>query len=215
MKKLGLLMAMALTVTVGGVYATWTYTQNTDVADETVNTAMNLTGVAYSGSYGTYAIDRSTLELKIDPMEGTTHTTALLIKGQIVITFTPNSVAPQEVKNEGVPTTIQFGLSNTNWTFDDDTTDAVAARNIITLTHGGEKENIAWGEPDKTTGVFTYTITAEELAKHLSLTEFNLDTKAKYDAYSTALSLGNITLTVSDGITSSTPSQTPENPEKQ
>lgn len=203
MKKLGLLMAMALTVTVGGVYATWTYTQNTDVADETVNTAMNLTGVAYSGSYGTYSIDRSTLALKIDPKEGTTHTTALVIEGKIVITFTPNSVAPQEVKDEGVPTTIQFGLSNTNWTFDDDTTDEVAARNIITLTHGGEKESIVWGEPDETTGVFTYTITAAELAEHLSLTEFNLDTKAKYDAYSTALSLGNITLTVSDGVTSS------------
>ena len=203
MKKLGLLMAMALTVTVGGVYATWTYTQNTDVADETVNTAMNLTGVAYSGSYGTYSIDRSTLALKIDPLPGTTHTTALVIEGQIVITFTPNSVAPQEVKDEGVPTTIQFGLSNSDWKFDDDGEDEVAARDIITLTHGGKKENIAWGEPDETTGVFTYTITAEELAKHLSLTEFNLDTKAKYDAYSTALSLGNITLTVSDGVTSS------------
>ena len=43
MKKLGLLMAMALTVTVGGVYATWTYAKGTDVADETVNMTLNLT----------------------------------------------------------------------------------------------------------------------------------------------------------------------------
>ncbi len=53
MKKLGLLIAMILCVTIGGVYATWTYTQNTDVADEAVNINMNLTDVAYSGSYGT------------------------------------------------------------------------------------------------------------------------------------------------------------------
>ena len=96
-------------------------------------------------------------------------------------------------------------MSNSDWKFDDDTTDEVAARNIVTLTHPGEKETIDWGDPDETTGVFTYTITAEELAKHLSLTEFILDTKVKYDAYSTALSLGNITLTVSDGLTSSDP----------
>ena len=47
MKKVGLLIGMALCVTVGGVYATWTYTQNTDVADETVNMTMNLTDVAH------------------------------------------------------------------------------------------------------------------------------------------------------------------------
>ena len=96
MKKLSLLIAMILCVTIGGVYATWTYTQNTDVADEAVNVNMNLTDVAYSGSYGTYKVDTTGLSLTIDPKTGTTHTTALYATGSIVITFTPNSVAQQK-----------------------------------------------------------------------------------------------------------------------
>ncbi len=199
MKKLGLLIAMLLCVTIGGVYATWTYTQNTDVADETVNMTMNLTDVAYSGSYGTYKIDSTAVKMTIDPKPGTTHTTELTIEGDIIITFTPNSVAPQEVKDNGIASTFQFGLTNVNWTFDDDTTDETPATEIISLTHS-TAENIVWGSPDET-GVFTFVISAAELAEHISLTEFNLDTKAKYDAFNTALGLGQITITVSDGIT--------------
>lgn len=61
MKKIGLIIGMALCVTVGGVYATWTYTQNTDVAGEAVHMSMNLGSPAYSGSYGTYTVDTSSL----------------------------------------------------------------------------------------------------------------------------------------------------------
>ena len=191
MKKLGLLFAMILCVTIGGVYATWTYTQNTDVADETINMTMNLTDVAYSGSYGKYKIDTTSLKLKIDPKEKTTHTTALYIEGKIVITFTPNSVAPEKIKKEGVASTFKFGLTNSNWTYED--------KNIVSLAHSNA-ENITWGQPDDQ-GVFTFIITAEALSEHITLTEFILDTKAKYDLFNTALGQGQITITVSDGVT--------------
>ena len=68
---------------------------------------------------------------------------------------------------------------------------------VITLAHSGA-EDITWGEPNEN-GVFTFTITAEELSQHISLTEFNLDTKAKYDEFQRVLGLGQITITVSDG----------------
>ncbi len=191
MKKLGLLFAMILCVTIGGVYATWTYTQNTDVADETINMTMNLTDVAYSGSYGTYKIDTTSLKLKIDPKVNTTHTTALYIEGEIVITFTPNSVAPEKIKKEGVASTFKFGLTNSNWIYED--------KNIVALAHS-DAENITWGQPDAQ-GVFTFIITAEDLSEHITLTEFILDTKAKYDSFNTALGQGQITITVSDGVT--------------
>ena len=191
MKKIGLLIGMALCVTVGGVYATWTYTQNTDVADETVNMTMNLTDVTYSGSYGTYKVDVDTLKLKIDPKAGTTHTTALYAEGEIVITFTPNSVAPETVKTSGVASTFKFGLSNPDWKYE--------GQPIVTLTHD-HAESITWSTPDAD-GVFSYTIPASDIDDHITLTEFNLDTKAKYDAYNTELAKGQITITVSDGIT--------------
>ena len=192
MKKLGLLIGLAICVTVGGVYATWTYTQNTDVADETVNMTMNLTDVAYSGSYGTYKVDITGLTLTIDPKPGTTHTTSLVAEGAIVLKFTPNSVAPEEIKQNGVESTFKFGLSNPSWKYD--------GQDIVTLKHS-EAEAFTWGAPG-VDGVFTHTIPASEIGDHIELTEFVLDTKAKYDAYNTALGQGQITITVSDGVVS-------------
>ena len=191
MKKLSLLIALCMLLTIGGVYATWTYTQNTDVADEAVNMNLNLTDVAYSGSYGTYKVDTSGLTMVIDPKAGTTHTTALYMTGNIVITFTPNSVAPSNVKEDGVPSTYAFSLANQNWKYD--------GQDIVTVNHS-EVHNIDWTENGD--GTFSFTISAADLEEHISLTEFELDTKAKYDAYNAVLGTGSIVITVSDGITS-------------
>ena len=192
MKKLSLLIALCMLLTIGGVYATWTYTQNTDVADEAVNMTLNLTDVAYSGSYGTYKVDTTGLTLSIDPKAGTTHITALYVTGNIIITFTPNSVAPSEIKENGVPTTYAFTLANPNWQYN--------GQDIVTINHT-EKHDIDW--QDNGDGTFSYTISAADFMNHISLTEFELDTKVKYDEYNAVLGTGSIVITVSDGITSS------------
>jgi len=199
MKKLSILIALMLCITIGGVYATWTYTQTTDVADESVGAAMNLTSVVYAGSYGTYEIDKSNLALTIDPKTGTTHTTSLVVNGELVVKFTPATHAPVDIKQNGVPTKFSFTLSNDSWTFDDNTSDAVAAKNIISLKHSG-LHDVTW--QDAGDGTFTFTLDAAAIADHLELTEFVLDTKILYDAYSTALSKGQIVFAVTDGITS-------------
>ena len=192
MKKLSLLIVLCMLLTIGGVYATWTYTQNTDVADEAVNMNLNLTDVAYSGSYGTYKVDVSGLSLSIDPKAGTTHTTALYATGNIIVTFTPNSVAPADVKENGVKTTYAFTLANPNWKYED--------KDIVTVNHT-EKHNISW--TDNGDGTFSFTISAEDFMNHVALTEFKLDTKVKYDAYNAVLGTGSIVITVSDGVTAS------------
>ena len=144
----------------------------------------------FGGKGGYY--NSQNLKLRIDPKVNTTHNTALYIEGSIIITFTPNSVAPQDVKKNGVPSTFKFGLTNSEWKYEN--------QNIVTLAHD-EAEPIDWGTADQTTGVFTFTISAAELAQHITLTEFVLDTKAKYDAYNTALGKGQLTISVSDGTT--------------
>ena len=192
MKKLSLLIALCMLLTIGGVYATWTYTQNTDVADEAVNMNMNLTDVAYSGSYGTYKVDVTGLSLAIDPKAGTTHTTALYATGNIIVTFTPNSVAPADVKENGVKTTYAFSLANPNWKYED--------KDIVTINHT-EKHDVVW--QDNGDGTFSFTISADEFMEHVALTEFELDTKVKYDAYNAVLGTGSIVITVSDGVSAS------------
>ena len=196
MKKVSLLIALALIVTIGGVYATWTYTQNTDVADEPLNLAMNLTGVAYSGSYGVYRIEKSSdFTMLIDPAEGTVHDTALTITGSLTVHFTPATFAPEDIKENGVDSTFQFTLSNSDWKYENQA--------VVTLQHTGTHD-ITWVK--QSDGTFTYTLDAEALAEHIKLTTFTLDTKADYDAFSAVLANGQITFTVSDGVTSSTPS---------
>lgn len=192
MKKLSLLIALCMLLTIGGVYATWTYTQNTDVADEAVNMNLNLTDVAYSGSYGTYKVDVSGLNLSIDPKAGTTHTTALYATGNIIVTFTPNSVAPVDIKENGVKTTYAFSLANPNWQYE--------GKDIVTVNHA-EKHNVIW--QDNGDGTFSFTISADEFMEHVALTEFELDTKVKYDAYNAVLGTGSIVITVSDGVSAS------------
>lgn len=191
-KILSLLIAFAMLVTVGGVYATWTYTQATDVADEAINMSLNLSKVTYTGTYGTYEIDQSGLTLIIDPKEGTTHTTALYITGDLVINFTPNTYAPTNIKENGVASTYAFSLPNTNWKYE--------STNVVTLNHAGNHD-VSWEK--QSDGTFTFTISAQELAEHISLTEFTLDTKVDYDAYNAVLGQGSVVVSVSDGQTSS------------
>ena len=192
MKKISLIMLLALCITIGGVYATWVYSQSDDVADITGATAVTMTEATFTGTYGTYNVDTNGLTMVVDPKEGTTHTTALKIDGNLVIKFTPNTYAPADVKTGGVPSTFAFSLSNANWQYD--------GQNIMTVDT--EKHNIVWTSDGA--GAFTYTIPAADLANYIRLTEFTLDTKAEYDAYDLVLTNGQIVVSVSDGKNAST-----------
>lgn len=191
MRKISLLIALCLIVSVGGVYATWVYSQSDDVADITNARAITMTEATFEGTYGTYTTDSSSLTLKIDPKQGTTHTTALYLTGEVVIKFTPATHAPADVKEGGVLTTYAFGISNSNWTYN--------GQQIIAVDTSAK--NITW-TPDGN-GAFVYVVSADELAGLISLTEFELDTKAEYDAYDQVLTQGQLTITISDGKTTS------------
>lgn len=192
MKKLSVLIALILCVTIGGVYATWVYSQSDDVADITGAKAITMTEATFTGTYGTYHVDTSNLTMVVDPKEGTTHTTDLKIEGNLVISFTPNTYAPEEIKNGGVPSTFAFSLSNADWKYN--------GENILTVDTN--KHNITW-VPDGD-GAFTFTISAAELDNYITLTEFTLDTKAEYDAYDAVLTNGQIVISISDGKNAST-----------
>lgn len=193
MKKLSLLIALCMLLSIGGVYATWVYSKSDDVADVIGSKAITMTGATFTGTYGTYNVDTSNLTMVVDPKEGTAHTTSLKIGGNLVIKFTPDTYAPVEVKKNGVASTFAFSLSNSAWNYD--------SKAIMTVDT--EKHDITWGNPDSN-GVFTYTIDANALAGYLTLAEFTLDTKADYDAYEMELTKGQVVITISDGKNSST-----------
>lgn len=195
MKKLSLLIALALIVTIGGVYASWVYIKNDDVADITGAKAITMTEATFDGNYGTFGADLSNLSLKVDPKPNTSHVTSLVISGSIKITFTPNANADETIKTQGLPnSTFKFSLSNPDWKYN--------GEDILTIDT--EVHDIVWGGPDEN-GVFTYEITAEALEDYITLTEFTLDTKSDYDAYDAVLTNGQIVISISDGKHSDTP----------
>ncbi len=191
MKKLSLLISLLLCITIGGVYATWVYSQSDDVADVTSAKAITMTEATFTGTYGTFSVDSSQLDMVVDPKPGTAHVTSLKITGVLTIKFTPNTYAPDDVKAGGVPATFTFGLSNEDWNY--------LGQKIMTVDTN--KHDIVWTNQD---GVLVFVLSAEQLANYISLTEITLDTKAEYDAYDTALTQGQITLTISDGKSQST-----------
>jgi hypothetical protein len=162
------------------------------VADITGAKAITMTEATFTGTYGTYQVDSTGLTMQVDPKEGTTHTTALKISGNVVISFTPNTYAPVDVKENGVPSTFAFSLSNADWKYED--------KFIIKVDT--EKHDITWTAAND--GTFTYTISDAELANYIKLTEFTLDTKVDYDKYDAVLTNGQIVLSISDGKNAST-----------
>ena len=189
MKKLSMLIALALCITIGGVYATWIYTNSDDVADVIETKALTMTNVSYDGSYGTYDVDSTDLTMKVDPLNGTTHTTGLLMTGTLTITFTPNQYAPAEILESGVASTFALKLPNANWKYND--------QQIVTVDTTAQ--DITWVK--EANGTFTCTVSAGTLEPLITLTPIVLDTKAEYDAYGTVLGTGSIELVVSDGKT--------------
>lgn len=190
MKKLSILIALCLCITIGGVYATWVYSQSDDVADITGAKAITMTEATFEGTYGTYKVDVSGLTMQVDPKDGTAHTTALKIDGSLVIKFLPATYAPEAVKTSAVPSTFAFSLSNADWKYNDG-----QSKSIMTVDTA--KHDIVW--TPESDGTFSYTISAEALATYITLTEFTLDTKADYDAYDAILTNGQIVITISDG----------------
>ena len=105
-KKVTLLASLAMCVTVGGVYATWTYAGN-DTADVSSLVSVQLSGVEFKGSAGTYTID-SNLSLHIDQESPASHkavlkyyqgTTEITDVNTTVLTikFTPSSFAAANI----------------------------------------------------------------------------------------------------------------------
>lgn len=93
MKRIGLIVALALIVAIGGAYATWTYTQATNNVGSAEGTAaLSITGYELKTvDGGTISVDTSGVEIKVDDIGDGTHKAKLEISGDIIVKFTPNA----------------------------------------------------------------------------------------------------------------------------
>lgn len=196
LNRVSLVIAIAVLLTVGSVYAEWFYADKTDVADWTSNRLIEITSAEYIANYGRFVVDSTGLETYVDPKEGTNHITALYANGSIVVTFIPSDGAPSDVLENGVHATWAFSLSDEPaWVYDN------GNGNQSIGTVDSTSNSISWTKQND--GTFTFEITSQNVLDHVQLTEFDLSTMSKHAAYSRALGKSALVLTITDGITSS------------
>lgn len=207
MKRLSVLVALLLCVTIGGVYATWTYAGTNDIADAFAEAKVTIADAELTGANGTYKIT-SNLVLVVDQANDA-HEAELLFQSNdsnpihLTITFTPAVNAPQVIKNEAVPSELYFGLTTDmqyKMDADGNYSETGTPTDIFTLAHTSDGDldvNVTWTK--NADGTFTATFDEAFLRSQISLSQtFVLDTKAEHDAFREAL-VGNIVARVTDG----------------
>ena len=207
MKKFTALIALMLCVTIGGVYATWTYAGTEDIADAFAEAKVTITDVELTGANGTYKIE-SNLVLTID-QKNEDHEAELEFAandGQAIflkVTFTPATNAPQTIKDNAVLSELYFGTTvpmqykmdaQGNYSAEGTPTDIFTFANP---SDGNFSPNVTWTPAGD--GTFTYELNEAQLKDMISLSQtFVLDLKSEHDAFREALA-GNIVARVTDG----------------
>lgn len=111
MKKLSLLIALALCVTIGGVWATWSYSEQNAVNEEALNFAVSLEGYkAGEGAKGALSTLENTLKMVVDDTGEVDYVADLVYTGRIVILFSAYNNASETVKQNGIP--VEFTINS-------------------------------------------------------------------------------------------------------
>ena len=207
MKKLSVLIALMLCVTIGGVYATWTYAGTNDIADAYAEAKVTIADAELTGANGTYKVE-SNLVLTVD-QKNDDHEAELVFASNnsdpifLKVTFTPATNAPQAIKDNAVPSELYF-TTTTDMEYKMDADGNYSAtgtgEDIFTFSNpsdGTFSPNFTW--TPESNGTFTYTLDETALKSMISLSQtFVLDLKSEHDAFREALN-GNILVRVTDG----------------
>lgn len=191
MKKLGLIIIMALVLTVGGVYATFDYAKN-DVASVDAVLTKTLATAKTDNVKGTIAIDVETFKLKIDDVGVKDLKTGLETQGYVTVTFTPAQGADGSVADEGIDLKLEIAFENNTYTHN-------GTPYELFKTKDPSVTSVALGKGTKNSaGAFEYQV---QLGNYLAVNEIPLPTLADYDAFSawfTDVNNAKITITVSE-----------------
>ena len=189
MKKLSMLIALALVVTIGGVYAAWSYAQGATASNE-ITREINMAQINTDSNKGSISATPKDAAFLVD--DGGDYHTVLKGTGRFDITFTPSTGADATVVANGIKmiATITVRSSN-NLTYrynDQDIVPLTAktenSANVIDLTPGGADD--------------TAILTVDQILGALELCDVVLATKAENDAFHNVLKDYTIVITISE-----------------
>ena len=205
MKKLSLLVAIALVITIGGVYATWSYSNVDELASPTSNLALQLIQYQVVGGNLT-RYGNSNVTLKIDDTNND-HNAELTLDGSLIMIF-KSAAGVHDNSPADIQYTVTLKLAPTAtapgglWQFE--------GKDIFTLDSSAGTTGITKQLQEITSqsfdvgghtitgeeGNYYLVITAAELEDLITLTEaFSLHNVDEWEAFDLALRNGNIVLT--------------------
>lgn len=179
--KLGLISVLCLVLVIGGVFATWSYGTK-KATDATGTMGLSLTTVTETAR-GTLVVT-SKPTLTIDDIDEKDYVAALVITGDLVITFTPDAHSEDDIIANGIDLQISFTVPYAQY----------EGTTIITCANIDVASGTAVNDGTK----FTYTITAANLKSSLTLGDITLPTYDDYTALKALLDGKEITITVKD-----------------
>lgn len=201
-KSLSLLIALALLITIGGVYAAWIYAETPLTAVHGHIGSFGLANAVINNSKGTITVDASNAHLTIDQKASNDYTATLTASGTITFTFSPSDVFKNSNPNLD-EYTMNYSLTTDN-----------ASPMTFTVPDGTDDDKQLFRTFDTTitteivlqknaSGNFVATINASDLIKSdaplIAINTFTLDTYKKYTDFSNKLgTFGNIGIQIAE-----------------
>ena len=217
MKKLSAIIAFALIITIGGVYAAWHYNRG-EVSLELTRSA-TMASVQSDTSKGSISIDQTansgqgnTLKFLVDDIGATDWKAELVTSGSVWVKFTPAANADADVQREGIAlkATITvvgpYNAETKTYGTPSKYTDPYNSNQAVTIFQAKEGANSFILNDGNKTKDTSLEITAEQIASCL---DFNVGAHADglflktYDdnvAYETAMKTYLIMVTITEYV---------------
>ena len=201
MKKLTILVALILCVTIGGVYATWTYSGAISTSSH-MHMSVNLATATETNPKGTITNVHNSMDVLID--DGGSYTAVAKFSGKMGFIFTPAVGADSDVVANGI--TFAFAVEQkTPIQYDGNNIFNVTVTTPTTLTNGTKitstnATTLAPGQDlNAHIGSFYIEITAEQVADCVEIASITLPTYTDYENFEDALVAGGaLGVTVSE-----------------
>lgn len=198
MKKLSVLIALVLCVTIGGVYAAWTYTNpDADITDRHFNQLITISAATEEGAAGTYEIDTNITGMSID--QTGTNSNGVDFHKAVLNYTTRDSETPyirftlklKENTGSDIFTTLE-----SKYTVDVVDANLYQGNPIFNDSKVGETV-IDW-EYDSVNDIYYYEIS--DMSTEITLNDIILPSKPDHTAFSAALGRAVLEVKISDGI---------------
>jgi len=177
MKKLSLIIALCILLSIGGVYATWIYSGN-QIDAQTEPFVSKMGGIDHEGNSGSYSFTENSLDFAVEPdSQDTKITTIAWGTGSITLVFTPKGDISDDMLANALNATLTVELaSSTAGTYNSTDVYTIDPNFAVVLTETDWTEHNS-GE------YYTYTITAATIEDAISIGSFHLPTQDEYEEF--------------------------------